>query len=147
MKNVIKFLYLICIAVFLTQCRQSTELSKADVILELKTKLRNDPDLKLLAVNLKEYDGKLSNDYFNTSKANDKYVEKNIQRVENGEKQAVYEEAGYKHADEYVKYWNTYLDHFKLLRARYESYINKLGKEEYYTVFQEVSDEVVPNAE
>lgn len=147
MKNLIKSLCLICFTVFLTQCQQSAELSKADVILELKEKLRNDPDVKIRATLLKNYTEKIGTGYFNEDKANDKYIDANWQRVKNGEEQAVYEEAGYKHTAEYLKNYHAELDLFKVLLKRYDPYQKKLGDEEYFNIFQNVSNELVPISE
>jgi predicted ATPase len=142
MKNLIKLLSFIFFTSFIAQCQQSAELTKADLIFELKTKLKNDSDFKQLTFNQKDYADKIGTGYFNESEVTAKYIETNMQRVKNGEEKTVYVEAGMKHVDEYLQFEKTHLHYFKILLERYRPYFDKFGSKEYYTIFNEAKFEL-----
>jgi hypothetical protein len=140
------FLMMVLLMAQLVSCQREVSISKQELVQTFELKLKSDPDVKKQR--------ELENDmlyktvytnYYNYDNLYMEVIEKNSERIDNGDAVAVFTEAGMKNAQEY---WNNLSEFRKLtlsIKEKYKSYYEFLGEREAYNVVYNVGKSLANN--
>jgi hypothetical protein len=112
-------------------CQRDLNISKQELTQAFELKLKKDFDVKksMELENLMLYRTVYTN-YYNYDNLDESIIQKNADRIDNGEAVKVYTEAGMKNAEEY---WNDLVEFKNIhlrVKERYKDYFQTLGERE-----------------